>query len=139
MKFKELHEMASEDLKLDKTQLDKDSLDTPLLYTKYLKQLVGEKVILQELESQLAVKKRERWEFYRGKNDDSQNNHAYFVDKGDVPLFIDADENIIEIQKKLTGQKEKVKYIEGVLRMLQTRTFQIKNAIEWQQFLNGRN
>ena len=57
--------------------------------------------------------------------------------KDEIEMFIDADEEIGKLQYKLEYISQTLSYIEGILRQLNNRTFQIKNAIEWEKFKNG--
>jgi len=57
--------------------------------------------------------------------------------KADVQEYIDADEDIIELKKKLTLQEEKTDYLESIVKSLSNRGYLIKNAIDWKRFTEG--
>ena len=52
-------------------------------------------------------------------------------------MYLDADPELDKLQSKLVYQKEKINYLESILKSLNNRTFQIKNAIEWKKFTHG--
>ena len=58
--------------------------------------------------------------------------------KADVDTWIDSDTDMIDILLQVSFQGEKVDYLESVLRMINSRGWQIKNAIEWIKFQDGR-
>jgi len=57
--------------------------------------------------------------------------------KEQIRYFIDADKELLKLQTKIEYQKEKVDFLESILKMLNNRTFQIKNIIEWKKFIAG--
>ena len=83
---------------------------------------------------------RQQWEYYTGKADPSVYREKPFdlkVLKNDVHIYINADEDIQKIQAKIIYQEAIVNYLEQILRMINTRSFTIKNAIEWRRFTSG--
>ena len=52
-------------------------------------------------------------------------------------MFIESDKDILELTEKISYQKEKIEYLESTVKTLNTRGFQIKNAIEWKRFTMG--
>jgi hypothetical protein len=52
-------------------------------------------------------------------------------------MFIDADEDITKLQSKIDYIETVLAFLEGVLRLINNRNFQIKNAIEWEKFKSG--
>ena len=52
-------------------------------------------------------------------------------------MFIESDKDILELSEKISYQKEKIDYLESIIKSLNTRGFQIKNAIEWKRFTMG--
>ena len=54
--------------------------------------------------------------------------------KGDIALFMDADEEIRELKGKIDYYETVVEYLQEVVKSISNRSFQIKNAIEWRKF-----
>ena len=52
-------------------------------------------------------------------------------------MYIDSDKEIIEKNMRIVMQKEKLDFLEEVIKNLNQRNFQIKNAIEWRKFTQG--
>lgn len=57
--------------------------------------------------------------------------------KEEISMFIDADEEIRKVQYKIAYIEQTLAFLESVLKQINNRTFQIKNAIEWEKFKNG--
>ena len=52
-------------------------------------------------------------------------------------MFLASDRDIIELNDKIEYQKEKLNYLETIIKSLSTRGFLIKNSIEWKKFTMG--
>ena len=57
--------------------------------------------------------------------------------KNEVELYVDSDDALTEHSLRVSVQEEKVNYLEAVLRQINNRGFQIKNAIDWNRFITG--
>ena len=89
--------------------------------------------------------RRLKWLYYTGKLDqetlENLEWHVFDLDikknRSDLEMFIESDKDILEITEKISYQKEKIEYLESIIKSLNTRGFQIKNAIEWKRFTMG--
>jgi hypothetical protein len=52
-------------------------------------------------------------------------------------MFIEANDDYAEIVNRIELQKQKVDYLEGIIRIFNNRGFAIKNMIDWKRFTNG--
>ena len=57
--------------------------------------------------------------------------------KNEVDMYLDSDKDIIQNNVRIINQKEKLAFLEEVLKNVNQRNFQIKNAIEWKKFTQG--
>ena len=55
----------------------------------------------------------------------------------DIDKYLLADEEIIKQSQKISYLQIIVNHLEQVLRQINNRTFQIKNAIDWKKFTSG--
>ena len=86
-----------------------------------------------------------KWLYYTGKLDeDSLKNlewETFELDikknKNDLEMFLDSDRDIIELNDKIEYQKEKLNYLETIIKSLSTRGFLIKNSIELKKITLG--
>ena len=143
MKFEEIIELWGEDSQIDKSELGDEALKIPKLHHKYYTILIRERAILKKLESDLKILKLEKYEFYsQGHTEETKKKGWKLPPKGmilksDIPLYMEADQDIISITLRIDAQQEKVDYIDSILKTLQTRGYVIKTAVDWQKFIMG--
>ena len=140
MTLEELQAQADKDLVIDDTELDTESLKTPILHNKYLQYYNKFNLLLKKSQWEERTLQREKWQYYTGKSDPEVYKQKPFdlkVLKNDVHIYINSDEDIQKIQAKIEYQSAIVSYLEQILRILNNRSFTIKNAIEWRRFTSG--
>ena len=121
-------------------RLDTESLRNQELYSKYLQIKTNFELLLYRAKGDYKVLYREKWEYYGGKADAKVYATKPFdlkVLKSDLSIYIESDEDIIKAEHKITYLETTVKYIDGVLRSIQSRGWDIKNAISWKSFEAG--
>jgi len=141
MKLEDIQELWSSDSVIDDTELDAESIKIPEIHNKYLKIFSDEKLRLVRLYS----KSRLKWLYYTGKLDEQTlKNLEWDVfdldikkNRHDLEMFLESDKDIIELNDKVEYQKEKINYLETIIKSLSTRGFLIKNSIEWKKFIMG--
>jgi len=136
MTFDELQEIAEKDMKLDKDNLDIESLKIPELQHKYLKQYSNYNLLVKQSETEYKIMYRKKWEHYSGKG---ETPFLTKVLKQDMTIYLEADEELSKAKNKMEYYKNILTYIEGILKSLNNRGFQIKNAIDWKKFCEGLN
>ena len=141
MTLDELQQAAEKDLKIDDTELDIESLNTPIIHAKYLKHYSTYSLMLTKAQSEYNQLYKKKWVFYTGKADPEEYKETNFelkVLRQDVGTFIEADEEIIKQTQKVSYLKTVCNYLENTLKQVNNRGFQIKNAIDWKRFTEGR-
>ena len=136
--------MVDVDLNINQTDLDKESLRTPQLHSKYLNCLSDEKLILSKLDGEYRVIKKYKWLYYTGKL--SQEELEQFewqpfqlsVLKTDIDKFMDADEDIQKIYSRMQYRKTVVDYLDSIIKIISNRQWNIRAAIDWLKFTNGQ-
>lgn len=142
MKLEEIESLWEQDIKIDRTELDSESLKIPSLHSKYYKIFLREKVQLKAEEQSYKQFYKLKHEYYTGKLSHSELHELgwepfQFVLKGDLQVYIDADKELCERLLKLNVQKEKVQFLEDIIKTLNTRGFLIKNAVDFIRFTSG--
>tara|TARA_R100000008_G_C3558695_1_gene154719 strand:- start:104 stop:538 length:435 start_codon:yes stop_codon:yes gene_type:complete len=143
MNIDEIRKMVSSDILMDKTELDTESMKTPQLHNKYLVFHTDEKLILGKMQSDLNVLRRDKWLYYTGKMDEedlkSRNWEPFNLNilKTDIEKFMDSDTDIIKMTNKILLQKEKVNYLENVIKIINNRQWSIRSTIDWIKFTHG--
>lgn len=143
MTLDQIKAQAEIDTVIDVNHLEEESTKVPQIHNKYLCILMDEKLLLEALESKLKVLKRDKWLYYSGKMSDEElkkkgwEQFDLTVLKQDLDRFIDSDHEVINLSNKLFLQKEKVNYIEGVVKIISGKMWNIRSAIEWIKFTQG--
>jgi hypothetical protein len=143
MKFEDIFSMWETDSDIDKTELGDESLKIPKLHHKYYTVFVNERSMLKKLESNMKKLKLEKYEFYtQGHNEETREKKWKLPAKGmilkaDIPMYIEADDDIIDMSLKIGVQQEKVEFLESILGTIKFRSNVIKNAIDWTRFTMG--
>jgi hypothetical protein len=144
MNFNELKQQVQEDLKIDSTELAIESVNTPQIHNKYLLFLKKHKEALAEDERTLRVMKKYKWLYYTGKLSKEELDQFKWepfdlnILKTDVDKFIDADDDVIKLERQITEKKELVSYLDGVVKIVANRQWNIRSAIEWIKFSHGQ-
>ena len=143
MNLEQIRKMAQEDIPMDKTELDIESMKTPQLHNKYLVLFTDEKLLLTKLNSELKILERNKWLYYTGKMSQEQlEEHDWEpfdlnILKTDIDRFMQADNDIITLSNKVALQKEKVNYLENIIKIINNRQWSIRSTIDWLKFTNG--
>lgn len=141
MKMDEYRNIADVDLKLNLDEIDRKSVELPLIQGKWLKFFSDEALILKELKIRQREILRDRWLYYSGKADPDVYRDEPLdlkILKTDMDIFLDSDKKVTDIQRRVELQQEKVNYIENVLKTLNNMQWNIRNAIEYLKFSHGQ-
>lgn len=143
MKIEELFDEWSKDSEIDKTELSDEALKIPKLHHKYYQLFVIERQKLRKFEYDFKQLKLEKYEFFsQGPNEVSQKYGWELPTKGiilksDIPMYMEADKDLIQLSLKIGLQLEKVEFLESILKTLNNRGYLIKSAIDFIKFTNG--
>jgi hypothetical protein len=144
MDLSEIRKLVAEDMPIDDTELDVESMTIPQLHSKYLNFYLDEKLVLQKLNSDYYRLKKTKWEYYTGKLDQDQLEEygwepfQFKILKQDIDLYMDSDEDLQKLSNRVAYQKEKINYLDSILKSINNRQWNIRNAIEWRKFINGQ-
>jgi hypothetical protein len=143
MNIQQIKAQAEIDTVIDVNHLDDEASKIPQIHNKYLCILMDEKVILESLESKLKILRRDKWLYYSGKLSQEELKQKGWepfdlnILKQDIDRFIDSDVDIINLGNKVFLQKEKVNYIESVIKIISNKIWNIRSSIEWIKFSQG--
>lgn len=143
MKLEDIYELWEKDSQIDRTELGDEALKIPKLHHKYFQILLGERLTLRKLESEMKQLKLDKYEFYtQGPNEDTIAKGWKLPPKGmilksDIPMYLEADNEIVNQSLKIGLQQEKVTFLEDIIKSLNNRNYIIRNAIDWQKFTMG--
>ena len=136
-----LQEMWEKDAKIDPDNLHTESLNIPCLHAKYFELYNTIFLLRKKAEQQRKNIRHERYEYFSGKSDPDVYRDNPFPkkirDKDTMQKYLDADVKLSNSSLKIDYYDTMLVYIESILKVIQNRTFQIKNAIEFMRFNAG--
>ena len=136
-----LQEMWEKDAKIDPDNLHTESLNIPSLHAKYFELYNTILLLRKKADQQRKNIRHERYEYFSGKSDPDVYIKDPFPkkirDKDTMQKYLDADQKLSTSSLKIEYYDTMLTYIESILKVIQNRTFQIKNAIEYMRFQSG--
>ena len=143
MTLQEIQTLWSKDAEVDRTALGEEASKIPQLHSKYFKIFSTERLKLRQMELVSKQLYTDLWEYYQGNFD-----YEMCEEKGwepfqlkilisDITFYIDRNQDWVDSQLKLAMQKEKVDFLESIIKSLNGRGFNINAAINWEKFKVG--
>ena len=136
-----IQEMWEKDSQIDRDNLHEESLNIPSLHAKYFELYNTIFLLRKKAEQQRKNIRHERYEYFSGKADPEVYQKDPFGkkirDKDTMQKYLDADEKLSTSCLKIDYYDTMLVYLESILKVIQNRTYQIKNAIEFMRFNAG--
>jgi hypothetical protein len=143
MKLDEIYELWAQDSEMNTAAIDQEAIKIPQLHHKYYKVFSQERLSLRKLEADYKQLYLLKYDYYLGTLDkETLDDHGWqpnrrSILKSDIPMHIDADQDIINLTLKIAYQKEKINLLESIIKNISERGYIVKNFIDWQRFTNG--
>ena len=144
MKLSQIQEEWKIDSKINELELGREAVKVATLHSKYLTLLSNIKLQLRKAESDYNNMRRVKYKYYRGELSREEleklNLEQYLGNKplkNEMDEFMLCDEDLNLLTDKIEYYKTVVYTLEQILRSLNSRTWDIKSAIEWNKFTNG--
>ena len=143
MNIEDIMDLWSEDVKIDNIDLDTESLKIPNLHAKWLNILTKERQKLRSLTLKKQRLAKTLGEYYRGEmseqelKDLGREPYLKTVLKADIHCYVDTDSDMIKLNLRASYQQEVVDVVEEIMKAVNGRQWNIRNAIEWRKFSNG--
>ena len=112
----------------------------PYLYDKYLKLLITNRLELTRKKQEYSKVYKDKHEYYTGKKSPQTYKEKPFdikVLKGDLPIYLNADDDLAKMNEGIEYQKAKIEFLEQTLKNISNKSFACKNYIEWEKLQNG--
>ena len=133
-----LQEMWVKAAEIDRDNLHDESLNIQSLHAKYFELYNTVFLLRKKAEQQRKNIRHERYEYFSGKAAPDvyiQNPFPKKIrDKDTMQKYLDADEKLSTVSLKIDYYDTMLVYLESILKVIQNRTYQIKNAIEFMRF-----
>ena len=144
MNIEQLQEMWDSDCEIDDNYLGETTTATPKLHAKYLKILVNVKLKHTKLSSDYNILRKNKFRYYRGelaRDELIELNWEQWQGvkplKNEMEEFLDGDSDLNKITIKCAYIKNMIEALESILNQIKSRDWQIRNAIQWKQFVAG--
>ena len=141
MNLEQIQEMWEKDSKIDPDNLHDESLKIPQLHSKYYTLYNTITLLREKAREQYSKVRLERYNYYTGKSPAEvyvEEPFPYKVrEKDAIQRHLDADDKMNKIDMKIKYYDVMLKFLEEIIRAISNRTYQIKNAIEWNKFQAG--
>ena len=143
MNLEKIQEMWEKDSQIDPDNLHDESLKIPQLHSKYYTIYNTITLLREKARESYAKVRLERYNYYTGKATAevyAEEPFPYKVrEKDAIQRHLDADDKMNKIDMKIKYYDVMLKFLEEIIRAVSNRTYQIKNAIEWNKFQAGYN
>tara|TARA_B100000963_G_scaffold224007_1_gene195314 strand:- start:1972 stop:2403 length:432 start_codon:yes stop_codon:yes gene_type:complete len=143
MNLEQIQDMWEKDSKIDPDNLHDESLKIPQLHSKYYTLYNTITLLRERAREQYAKVRLERHNYYTGKATAevyAEEPFPYKVrEKDAIQRHLEADDKMNKVDMKIKYYDIMLKFLEEIIRNISGRTYQIKNAIEWNKFQAGYN
>ena len=143
MNLEQIQEMWEKDSRIDPDNLHDESLKIPQLHSKYYTLYNTITLLRERAKEQYSKVRLERYNYYTGKASAevyAEEPFPYKVrEKDAIQRHLEADDKMNKVDMKIKYYDIMLKFLEEIIRNISGRTYQIKNAIEWNKFQAGYN
>ena len=144
MNIDELHDMWEADCQINDDKLDRESVNTPKLHSKYIRLLVQHKMKLAALDTEYKLLRQKKFRYYRGEMGKNELDELQWTQwqgikplKNEMEEFLEGDSDLNKITIKCAYIKNMIEALDAILGQIKSRDWQIRNAIEWKKFIAG--
>ena len=145
MKIENIIGMWQEDVKIDETELSRESLNIPLLHGKYLKHFSDERLKLRALKMKHKQLSTRLSDYYRGDLNNPEDlaelgrePYEFKRLKQEVSHYVESDSEMVQLNTKIAYQQELVDILEEIIKAINTRGYVIKNSLDFLRFTSGQ-
>ena len=143
MNLEQIQDMWEKDSKIDPDNLHDESLKIPQLHSKYYTLYNTITLLRERAKEQYSKVRLERYNYFTGKAPAEvyvEEPFPYKVrEKDAIQRHLEADDKMNKVDRKIKYYDIMLKFLEEIIRNISGRTYQIKNAIEWNKFQAGYN
>ena len=131
------------DSNMDQTEPSKELLKIPVLHSKYLNILTKHKIASKKAHFDYLRMRKIKWEYFTGKmSKEELDEYGWepfqFALKSDINTSLEADGDLIKLLEKKVYHEEAISVVESIMSELKQRTWQLRDFISWEKFVNGQ-
>ena len=143
MQIDEIEKEWKKDSPIDETNLVGESSRIPLLHAKYYKLYHRASMKTVKMKYELKELEKAKIEYYNGTMTEEDLKERGWkpnplkILKSDINRYIEADKDIIELSLKIEYQASISKFLEDIIKQINSRNFIIKNMVDLLKFQSG--
>lgn len=144
MNLEQLQTMWGEDCIIDDNHLDRESVNTAKLHSKYLNHLISYKLKLAKMRADYNTLRQAKFRYYRGELSKEELQLLGWTQwqgikplKNEMEEFLGGDGDLNTMEVKQEYIQGVVDFLESVMNQIKARDWQIRNSIEWKKFISG--
>ena len=144
MNLEQLMKKWEEDCSIDDDHLGEASTYTPNLHAEYIQYLVSYKLKLTKLKGEYNTLRKNKFRYYRGELSRQELEDLGWLQwqglkplKNEMEEFLQGDVDLVQMEQKVEYLNTVVMFLESVMNAIKQRDWQIRNAIQWKEFLVG--
>ena len=141
MTLEELKQESYKDLPVKNVEnIDQESFYNQEIKSKWLDYKTRYELLLVRNKGDYQKLYRAKWEYYGGKSDAkvyATKPFDFKVLKTDLAMYINSDDDIIALGAKISYLEITIKFIDGVIKSIDNRGWDVSHAIGWKKFEAG--
>lgn len=143
MKLEDIYSEWAKDGEINIVDVSKTSADIPKLHNKYFRMYAEEGLKLKKYKSDYKNLTKLKTEYYNGSMGSEElkqygwNPQPLKILRQDIPMYIESDQDIVNMSLKIGMQEAIVEYLESIIKQINNRNFILKNIIDWERFRTG--
>ena len=140
MQLDDLFDLWKKDSEIDRSELGEASAKIPQLHYKYYKLYSQERLKLRKLEADYKVLYKNKWSYFQGIMSEEDLDERGWepnplkILKSDLNTYIDSDTDIIKQTSKMDYQKEKINFLENIIKSINNRMYSMNYKYLFWQF-----
>jgi hypothetical protein len=132
----------SKDSAVDNTEPSREIIRIPVLHSKYLNIMSNHKLSAKKSFFDYNRMRKLKWEYYTGKmSQEELEEHGWepfrYTLKSDVTTYLEADNDLIRLLEKKVYHEEVISVCEAILKELNNRTWQLREHMTHERFIQG--
>lgn len=144
MNLEQLMAKWKADCSIDDNHLGEASTHTPNLHGEYIEYLVGYKLKLSKTKAEYNMLRKNKFRYYRGELSRQELEDLGWLQwqgvkplKNEMEEFLQGDTELVQMEQKVEYLNTVVMFLESVMGAIKQRDWQIRNSIQWKEFLVG--
>jgi len=140
--LEQILDLWRKDSEIDITEPSKEILNIPKIHNKFLTIMSKHRISSKKASFDYNKIKRLKWEYYTGKMSQEELTEQgwepfRYTLKSDIATYLESDKDLITLLQKKIYHDECVSVCESVLKELNNRTWQLREHMQHERFIQG--